>query len=400
MADLWIEDRKLVNGEIELGARFEYDGGQHRLWYRVEADVENELAPNADPFVLGILMIAMNTGESLRVHGQVSPSLIRNLEDFQRAWAAWKPEMYGFIEVSADKEKETNFSDRSGMICSFSGGVDSCFTTYRNARGITTRFPLPVQTAVFVQGFDIPLSQKDFYESACNKVHLQLKSLEISLYRVRTNFKEISVFWPHNFGSGVASVLSLFQKRYCAGLIAQGVPFSSYDHLVEGSNPMTDPLLSSSSFTIIPDGGGFRRSDKIKVISDWPEGMEYLRVCWEGEQKDRNCCVCEKCVRNILTFRALGLPLPRAFPLDVSDDQIYKLGPIKEFTISIGYSVILNEMSRRGVENQTWVRALKKAIHRSRMIRKLWSTPFGRFKLRLIRLFRKAWRQPVSVQKF
>ncbi|MBN2435952.1 MAG: hypothetical protein JXK07_11870 [Spirochaetes bacterium] len=400
MAELWIEDRKTINGEIELSARFESQEIQHQLWYRVESSTDNELAPNADPFILGILMVAMNRGENLRIHSQVSPSLIRNLEDFQRAWASWKPDMYRFIDISADEEKEPDLPPRKGMIFCFSGGVDSCFTGYRHTKGITTRFPLPVQTAVFVHGFDIPLSREDYYENAYKNVQLQLKSLSIDLYRVRTNFKDISVFWPHAFGSGVASVLSLFQKRYAAGLIAQGVPYSSYDHLVEGSNPLTDPMLSSASFPIIPDGGGFRRSDKIKVISEWTEGMKYLRVCWEGEQKDKNCCKCEKCIRNILTFRALGLPLPPAFPTDVSDERIYRLGPLKEITISVGYSVILKEASIRGMENENWVRALKKAIHRSRMIRKLWSTPWGRFKLKLIRLFRKAWRQPVSIQKF
>jgi hypothetical protein len=399
MADLWIEDRKTVNGEIELGARFESLSNQHRLWYRVESSNENELAPNADPFVLGSLMIAMNKGESLRVHGRISPSLIRNLEDYQRVWAFWKSDMYGIIEITADEEKEMDHPARKEMIFCFSGGVDSCFTALRHTQGITTRFPLPLKTGVFVHGFDIPLSQKEVYESAYKKVQIQLESLGLSLYTVRTNFKEISVFWPHDYGSGIASILSLFQKKYTAGLIAQGMSFSSFKHLV-GSHPMTDPLLSSSSFSIIPDGSGFERTEKIRAISEWPEGIKYLRVCWEGEKKDRNCCACEKCIRNILTFRALGISLPPAFPYDVSDDQIYRLGPLKESTITIGYEEILKEAVKRGLENETWVWALKKAIHRSRMIRKLWSTPWGRFKLRLIRLFRKAWRQPVSTQKF
>jgi hypothetical protein len=227
-----------------------------------------------------------------------------------------------------------------------------------------------------------------------------LHSLGIGLYRVATNFKELSVFWPHAFGTGVASVLSLFQRRYGTGLIAQGVPYGSYRNLVEGSNPLTDPLLSSDAFHIIPDGSGFQRWEKIRAISGWPEGVEDLRVCWEGERKDSNCCDCEKCIRNILTFRALGLPLPKSFPKEPSDQRIYRLGPLKEITISVGYDPILDAARKNGLGDASWIRALRKAIFRSRAIRKLSKNAAGRTVLWLLRRFLPAWRQPAVVIKF
>jgi hypothetical protein len=400
MAELWIEERRRLDDWIELAARFESRSVQKRLWYRVEAEREGELTSMADPFVLGILQIAMHAGEDLQVHGAVSPSLLRNLEDFQRAWAVWKPDDYHPITVRADVEQDLAEPGRHEAICCFSGGVDSCFTAYRHARGVSTAFPYPLRTAVLVHGFDIPLKEVAFYDSACGKVSIQLKSLDIGFYRVATNFKELSVFWPHAFGTGVASVLSLFQRRYSTGLIAQGVPYSSYRNLVEGSNPMTDPLLSSDAFNIVPDGGGFQRWEKIKVISGWKEGMEHLRVCWEGDKKDGNCCDCEKCIRNILTFRALGLPQPKAFASDPNDKRIYRLGPLKEFTISIGYNPILEAAGKNGFGNASWVKALRKAIFRSRAIRRLSKTAAGRMVLWLIRRFLPAWRQPLEIFKF
>ncbi|MCJ7526050.1 MAG: hypothetical protein MUP71_12645 [Candidatus Aminicenantes bacterium] len=400
MADLWIEEWKRCDGIIELGARFESQTTRKHLWYRVEAQRESELTLHADAFVMGILQIAMHAGEDLQVHGTVSPSLLRNLEDFQRAWAVWKPEYYRSITVRADVEKEFSEPGRHEAICCFSGGVDSSFTAYRHARGQSTRFPYPLRTAVLVQGFDIPLKDTAYYESACAKVTRQLDSLGIGLYRVATNFKELSIFWPHAFGTGVASVLSLFQRRYGLGLIAQGVPYSSYQNLVEGSNPLTDPLLSSAAFQIVPDGSGFQRWEKIQAISGWPEGMEHLRVCWEGEKKDSNCCDCEKCIRNILTFRALGLPLPKAFPTDPTDERIYRLGPLKEFTIGIGYNSLLNIAQKNGLGNAGWIKSLKKAIFRSRAIRKLSKNASGRLLLWMVRCFLPAWRQPVEIIKF
>ena len=400
MSELWIEDWKRSDGMVELSARFESPKNKARLWYRVEAEREGELMLNADPFVIGILQIAMHEGEDLQVHGTASPSLLRNLEDFQRAWAVWKPEYYRVIGIRADDEREIAEPGRHEAICCFSGGVDSCFTAYRHAKGKATSFPMPLRTAVLVHGFDIPLKEDGYYHSVGEKVSMQLSSLNIGLYRVSTNFKELSIFWPHAFGTGVASILSLFQRRYAIGLIAQGVPYSSYRNLVEGSNPMTDPLLSSDAFRIVPDGGGFQRWEKIQAISGWPEGLAHLRVCWEGEQKDRNCCACEKCIRNILTFKALGLPLPKAFPIDPTNERIYRLGPLKEFTISIGYDPILDAARRNGMGNAGWVRALEKAVFRSRAMRRMSGNLLGRFLLRLIRIFFTAWRQPVERIKF
>jgi hypothetical protein len=400
MSELWIEDWKRSDGMIELGARFEGREKVTRLWYRVEAGRENELTRMADPFVLGILQIAMHDGEDMRVHGKASPSLLRNLEDFQRAWSVWKPENYRTITVRADEEKEIAAPGRSEAICCFSGGVDSCFTAYRHAQGASTHFPYPLRTAVLVHGFDIPLKEIGYHKSAFAKVASQLKSLNLELSCVATNFKDLSVFWPHAYGTGVASILALFQRRFSIGLIAQGVPYSSYQNLDVGSNAMTDPLLSSDSFKIVPDGGGFHRWEKIKVISAWPEGMEHLRVCWEGEEKDRNCCDCEKCIRNILTFRALGLPVPKAFPKQPDDQRIYRLGPLKEVTISIGYEPLLHMAETSGIDRVGWVVSLKKAVFRSRAIRKLTKNDLGQILLWLLRRFLPAWRQPPERIKF
>jgi hypothetical protein len=400
MSDLWIDEWKKADGIIELGARFKSRDTEKRLWYQVEAQRESELTRHADPFVLGILQVAMHEGESLQVHGTVSPSLLRNLEDFQHAWAVWKPDYYRLISIRADIEKEPSEPPRSEAICCFSGGVDSCFTAYRHTRGGSTAFPYPLRTAVLVRGFDIPLKEASYYESACAKVTHQLNSLGLELYRVATNFKELSIFWPHAYGSGVASILSLFQRRYTIGLIAQGVPYSLYKDLVEGSNPMSDPLLSSDAFRIVPDGSGFQRWEKIKAISEWPEGLEHLRVCWEGDKKDSNCCDCEKCIRNILTFRALALPLPKAFPVSPTDQRIYRLGPLKEIVISVGYTPVLDMARKIGLGRAGWVHALKKAVFRSRAIRKLSKNKLGRPLLWLMRRFFPAWRQPADRIKF
>jgi len=62
------------------------------------------------------------------------------------------------------------------------------------------------------------------------------------------------------------------------------------------------------------DGATHSRTEKVKEIADWKVGIDNLRVCWQGGQKDRNCGKCEKCIRTQLNFLATGNPIPKSFP--------------------------------------------------------------------------------------
>jgi hypothetical protein len=282
-----------------------------------------------------------------------------NLSEFQQAWSAWVPGRYRQVEIRADHEVEPELPDRDEAISGFSGGVDSCFTAFRHSSRGDVCFRHRLTAAAMVHGFDIPLEDADGYRKAAIKVQRQLESLGLTLHRVATNYREQPVNWVFAFGAGLASVLSLFQSRFKFGLIAQGVPYHAYRSMVEGSNPLTDPLLSSASFNVVPDGPGYQRIDKIAALQAWPEGLR-------NPVRDENCCVCEKCIRNILSFRALGIDLPASFHRDVSDDQILKLVPIKPIMIDVGYGRILKLAEDRGAGGESWVAALNRAVRLSR----------------------------------
>jgi len=386
MAELILEAPRSEGGQVEVAARFTSASGEHRLWYRIEQERRNALAPNADPFVLGTIHLAMKTGENLLVHGQVAPSLLANLEVLQQAWSTWKPGLYQQVDVRATTEKEAGLPQRNAAISSFTGGVDSCFTAFRHARGVTTRFPLPLRAAVMAHGFDIPLSDEVGYQRASAKAERQLKTLGLELYRIASNFRELPVSWVDSFGAAVASALALFQGGFDTGLLASGIPFGAYRTLVEGENPITDPLLSSAAFKIVADGAGFQRIDKIGALVQWREGLDDLRVCAVNQIRDQNCCECEKCIRNILCFRALGLVLPSAFAKDITRQQILDLVPLKEMKIDIGYAAVLQTAERRGLGDEAWVRALRRTVRLSRLYHQLRRVRGGMRIWRLMRL--------------
>jgi hypothetical protein len=118
-------------------------------------------------------------------------------------------------------------------------------------------------------------------------------------------------------------------------------------------------MFSSQAFTVIEDGAAYTRIDKVREISAWPEALQYLRVCLvrEAMLRDRNCCRCEKCVRNILTFRALGLDRPACFERDVTVRQILRLRYSN--MVSIFYTELLLKVTRERQASGVWTAALR-----------------------------------------
>jgi hypothetical protein len=209
-----------------------------------------------------------------------------------------------------------------------------------------------------VHGFDIPLREREAFTSAMERSKRMAASLGMDLIPVATNYKDVVEDWPHSHGAAVASCLALFGAGYREGLIGQTFTYGEIRHIAEGVNALTDPLLSSDYFRIVPDGAGFERADKIRVLGEWKEFLRDVRVCWQGPQKDRNCCVCEKCIRNILTFRALGLGLPPCFEHDVDEEQIRQLGMGEMTRAEIRYAG-LAKLARTSGAAGRWVQIIE-----------------------------------------
>ena len=351
-----------------VSATIEAPSGERKtLWHRVAEEHARHLAGSSDHSVVGAIYFLMEAGHDVRVHGQVSPSLLRNLDEFMEAWSAWVPGLTR-VAIRADREEETRLPEgRHQAIVAFSGGVDSCFTAFRHARAGGRLVPQTLAAGLMVHGFDIPLNESESFKSAADRSRTMLVSLGLELISVATNYRSLVADWSHSFGAAIASCLMLFAEKFGIGLIGQGLTYGEFHLLREGSNPLTDPLLSSDGFRIVPDGAAFERAEKIDAMSGWDEFLRHLRVCWQGPQKDRNCCQCEKCIRNILTFRALGLGLPPCFPEDVQEESLktFRLG--KGALPSIRYEGLLSLAAARGVEG-AWLETIRKRLARDRRL--------------------------------
>ena len=176
-----------------------------------------------------------------------------------------------------------------------------------------------------IQGFDIPIHQKEMFDRAFLRSQRLTSSLNLNLIPFATNFRQvIKLNWESVFNLAIASCLHFFKKSHGIGLIPSSIYFTKMT-IPSAFDNITDAYVSSDNFTIVNDGSAFTRLQKTEQLLHWQAFKDNLRVCWEGEAKDRNCGQCEKCIRTILTFRILGSDLPSCFDADVSDRQIANL---------------------------------------------------------------------------
>lgn len=372
---LWIEDTIETDGKAIASVTIEENVKPERscLWYSVPAEHRSALTKSCDPFVLGTLFKAMRESTDLVVHGEVSPSLLHNVDEFQEAWTCWLPQRYNKIDIIAEVEREQPKAEPPGAaVLAFSGGVDSCFTAWRHSTGRCGRQKQDIRAGLMVHGFDIPLDQSDVFERAAEKSEAMLTSLGIRLIPIATNFKafrqnwvdaEGARNWVDAHGAGVASCLMMLQGGFVAGLIASSSPYHALN-LPWGSNPITDWMMSSNAFRIIHDGASYIRREKIREIAGWPEALRFLRVCYSGAHHDRNCGCCEKCIRTILSFRVMRLGLPECFERDVSDKQILSLRNLGGARLY--YLEEILSVAKAASISESWVGALEKCVKRNR----------------------------------
>jgi hypothetical protein len=166
-----------------------------------------------------------------------------------------------------------------------------------------------------------------------------------------------------DYGAGLTACLRNWEGSVGSALIGAG---EDYAHLVIpwGTNPISLPMLSTPSFEVVYDGAGFTRTEKVAALSNWPEALRNLRVCWENSETGKNCGTCEKCVRTKLNFLAAGLTLPEALAEAPDPRQVRQIDARNEVQLAF-LDDILTFAKHRGAQ-EYWIKPLKVAIKRNR----------------------------------
>lgn len=328
------------SGRLRLSARVAYDDGcVETLWFEVPEALADRVTERADPWLAGLLPLAVTRGETLRIEaGGIDGALLARVRELMRLWACWHP---GLAPVPIEAEVESAASaapidtvpgsgpgsgpgndgagdDAAGEPTAradaalFSGGIDSLYTVLCDRKALPPGRRVVLRELLTVHGFDVPLARAAAFERLRARHErfadrLGLRSVAIATNLRATRFAEAD--WARlAHGPALAASALVLAPGLRTVLIAAS---SGYRDLRPwGSHPLVDPLLSTSGTRFVHDGAEVRRLDKLGRVCRSEAALSVLRVCWESET-DQNCGRCLKCSRTLAGLELLGAR-PRA----------------------------------------------------------------------------------------
>ncbi len=248
------------------------------------------------------LVRAVAEGEAADL-GSVSPRLASNLLTIRDIYAAW----IGGHRVPLSFERSSvSAASHGGVSLFFSCGVDSYYSLIKQRDEI--------ENLILVHGFDVPLADTITFAlvEAQARDTAGLFGKRLIVVRTNSHWEQPAVpgGWRMYHGAALAAVAHALAPNH--GMVYIAGSYSYADLHPWGSHPLLDPLWSSDAVQIVHDGVA-ARTDKLRVLVQYPEVLARLRVCWENVGQ-YNCGRCEKCVRTMLALRALGVDRCSAFP--------------------------------------------------------------------------------------
>jgi hypothetical protein len=331
-------------------------------------------AQRDDAIVVMMLPDLMLYGGEVTVHGTVSRRILANMERINDFWVSLDPSLYKKVLFRAGNViANRRPSEERRSIALFSGGMDSSYMLLKHKNGLDGFNNTSLSAAVLIQGCDIPLNRKSEFDEAYRKGQETCSALGIPLYRISTTAKTQRTNWEMMFNLIVTNVLHCFDE-YQVGLFAADIDYSMFcekDILRWGSNPVTNAMLSSDFMDILPVGDEATRSQKALLIAQNKVMTQNLRVCWQSDRFHSNCGHCNKCVRTILNFYAVGIKELSFMPKEMLESKtllenikkvtkrMYKTNPNNLYF----YKSIINDTVSEEV-NSDWYKTLRKILQR------------------------------------
>jgi len=281
-----------------------------RVWYKDTINQFNGINIKTLDFALiGYIMKAMRLEKDIFVKGPVYEQTLNNLVLYQQQVNEWWPQ-YNIVDIDVSDVVEVEENTDDKYMCSFTNGVDSTFTAVNNKDILGA--------VLYIAGCDVNLSCTMELENIRNGILDLFKDTDIELKYIDTNVKNVLGDHDKTHACQILSVAWLFSDLYRGFIVSDSSVYPDYPW---GANVRTSTCLGNDYFEVSHEI--YRdRTQKIKrIYEDWPEAYNNLRVCWENTRRgcraDENCCQCVKCIRALMSFKALGLEKPDSFKRDV-----------------------------------------------------------------------------------
>ena len=300
--------RTLIGDEIQISARIEMANPQARvpkeLWFRFP--IASRPALDLDPFVVALLLLAMQNNEPIELRGAISKKLFQGLDEYQKIYARWFPERFKPVNISAESLREDSAAAMSVEACAFSGGVDSFYTFLSLLGRVAGEKSRNLTHTIFMAGFDMPLNLTSSIAELTRSYAKMMQEMGIEFIVGSTNVRGFvnTVDWTNAHGQALAATALFFKHKLQKFYIPSSYTDDAYPQW--GTHPELDHLLSTEGMEFIHHGDRANRVKKLESVSRAPESYERLRVCWIQDIGLKNCGECEKCVRTMIALEILG----------------------------------------------------------------------------------------------
>ena len=306
-------------GRMRISANVAFedcDQPEKEIFIETPGEFGSDLSLNPAAFLVGTIIPALYFKEKrIKIDEKICPGLLEGLETVMGLMENWTEGAFQPLVIdcgtSASLAESSGRRSRAGMV--FSGGIDSIAALWLNRQRYPATHPGYIKDCFFIHGFDIGGVQErgmkyHVFDRAYKAMEKITEDVGARLVPVYTNIRHLCddrELWLNRFfGAVLAAVAHAFSSRIDLFYIA-----SSYDieNLAPcGSHPLLDPQYSSFDMTINHRDLSWSRIDKIALIKEWKTGMDNLRVCLANVKDRLNCGRCEKCVRTMTGFVAVG----------------------------------------------------------------------------------------------
>ena len=364
----WVSKPFGDGNRLESGYEVETNGEVKRgvLWFQSRTHV---LKPSGEALLAAGFFPALSRGVPLSLNEPVSERTLDHIHRLAEVFGCWL-DLPRELTVQARRSASLASAPRRSLCC-FSAGVDSFYSSLHGLE--------PEAALLFISGFDIAVDNRALLETVLAGIRDAAQSLNRELVLVETNARSVveglGVHWSFSHFTALAAVGFLLRENF------DQLRVPSSHHYREifpwGSSPLTDPWWSSEAMEFVHHGSALTRVEKVEYIANHPVAMKHLRVCWSNRKGAYNCGHCEKCIRTMVSLRAVGaLDRCATFPLPLDLKVVARLIIEDEDTLKL---VRENHdfVRRRGTDP-----ALERALRYCRD---------QRFNRGLLRWMRKVW---------
>jgi len=345
------------------------------------AALADDVTASPDAALLAAYPLALWFAERrLAVEGDVCPRLADGVRTAMALGHEWYPQLRPVaIEATERTPPVPNASrgERRAAVC-LSGGVDALTLLYLNTRTVPVGHPARFTDGLFLFG----LNTYDYaggvarperlaaYEAQRARLAALCEATGVTLLTAATNVRPLFPTyeaWCHATHSApLASVghamtprlRSLAVASAGAGLAPAVVP-----------NALVDAFHASHALDVHSAHATLPRLEKVRLLAGWPEGLAALRCCFMIRVHDgpvQNCGQCEKCVRTMLEFLAVGALDRAPFPTrDVTPEAVERVAYADSLATRIFFAEVTPSLAAQGRDDL--VRVIRRALAHQQM---------------------------------